>query len=191
LPGAENEARAVAELLRNKEMEVKLLVGPKEATALEFQISLASTYDLIHYAGHGQFDDSAPRLSALVFSDGPYYAEELERSLQGAPFVFLSACEAGQAQTTMNSAGYQGRFVDGLAVAALVGGASGCLGPIWEIGDGAAREFALAFYAELLGGQAIGEAVRQARLVTRNLSPDCWASWLLYGDPFKKLDSSH
>lgn len=192
LPGAEAEARAVAGLLKQKEMEVKLLVGPKEATALELQISLAnSTYDLIHYAGRGQFDSSAPHMSALEFSDGLYYAEELERSLQGAPLVFLSACEAGQAQTTTSSAGYRGRFVEGLAAAVLVGGASGCLGSIWKIGDGVARKFALAFYAELLDGQAIGEAVRQARLTTRNMSPDFWASWILYGDPFKKLDSSH
>lgn len=188
LKGAEREALEVAKLLETHGMEVETLIGPDRATTVEFQkLITGEAYDLIHFAGHGEYHHAAPNLSAISFKDSPYYAEELERSLLGTPFVFLSACTGGLSTSKDLMAGCRDRFMEGMAAAALVCGAIGCLGPLWEIDDGAARLFALVFYRELLKGQPLGESVRQARLATRTLSPDFWAAWVLYGDPLRKL----
>ena len=77
--------------------------------------------------------------------------------------------------------------MEGIAASALLGWVEECIGPIWPIGDGVAKEFALAFYRHLLDGEPFGEAVRQARLAVYDQGPDGWASWVLYGDPLKKI----
>lgn len=188
LAGSEAEARSVAKSLQNAKVEVDLLVGPEQATADEFSIRLVTQwYDLIHFAGHGYFDAAEPHLSGLLFTDGPVYAEELERGIKGSPFIFLSTCEATQTIAEENTMGFRGRFIEGLAISAMVGGAMGCLGPMWPIEDNVGMEFAVVFYNHVLRGIPFGEAVRQARLALRNRSLDFWASWILYGDPLAKL----
>lgn len=214
LTGAAEEARAVAELLTRSGFSVDVLIGRQHATANEFSIQLASDkrYSIIHYAGHGYFDELRPEQSGLQFVDGPYYAEELERGLNSRAFIFLSACSAAQTKTSEAGPGFQGRFIEGIAIAALVGGASSCLAPMWEIEDSATQEFALEFYRQLLGGIPVGEAVRRARLAVRsNVSDDCacgdttrhlkhtelapvrsknidnWAPWVLYGNPLSTI----
>jgi hypothetical protein len=62
-----------------------------------------------------------------------------------------------------------------------------CLGPVWPIGDSTAKDFALVFYENLLKGKPFGEAVRQARLAVKGQTSGDWASWVLYGDPLKKI----
>ncbi len=186
LPGAAAEAEAVSQVLAKAGVEVVMLIGPEQATANRFSIQITTQrYDLIHYAGHGYFDGKAPHLSGLLFQDGPFFAEEFERCLKSAAFVFLSACESAEAKTTESMTGFRGKFTEGVAISALGGGAIGCLGPIWEIEDGLAKDFALEFYVQLAEGSPIGEAVRQARLAVRDRSSDFWASWILYGDPTK------
>jgi hypothetical protein len=189
LPGAEAEAKAVAEMLLGCDGEVDLLITSEEATAKEFVIKIRNqNYDLIHYAGHGYFERKMPGLSGLFFNDGPVYAEEIERVLGSRAFVFLSACDLGRSETTASEAGRFGEFVEGVATSVMLGGAIGCLGPIWEIGDEVAKDFALAFYRHLLSGHPLGEAVRRARIEAReNRSSDFWKSWVLYGDPLRKL----
>lgn len=188
LPGAAAEAEAVSQVLVKAGAEVVAMIGPEQATANRFSIQIATQrYDLIHYAGHGYFDGKSPHLSGLKFQDGPFLAEEFERYLKSAAFIFLSACEAAGTKTTESIAGFRGKFIEGVAISTLVGGAIGCLGPVWEIEDGLAKDFALGFYVHLVEGKSIGEAVRQARLSVRDRSPDFWASWVLYGDPLQGL----
>jgi hypothetical protein len=192
LPGAEKEARVVAEMLQKRDLMVELLLGD-EATPEEVSIRLVATpYHLIHFAGHGYFEKSDPRRSGLVLGGGRVVCgEELERVLSGQPFVFLSACEAGAGKTEVSQMGFWGKHTEGVAVSALLGGAIGCLGPMWAIGDGIAKEFALEFYRRLLEGLPIGEATRRARIWAREqVNPDFWAAWILYGDPLRRLPTS-
>ncbi len=184
LPGAEEEARAVADLLQNGGWEVKTMFRAA-ATSEELSLLVNSIeYGLIHFAGHGYFDKVRPQNSGLVFADGKLFANEFERWQKTPAFLFLSACESGQvvAEPTL-----RGEQMEGIAASALLGWVDAYLGPIWPIGDSVAREFALAFYRHLLGDDPFGEAVRQARLAVRDKSPDGWASWVFYGDPLKKL----
>ena len=70
-------------------------------------------------------------------------AEELERGLNSRAFVFLNTCGGGRSKVTESTVGFQGRFIEGLATSVLVGGASGCLAPMWDIEDAVAQDFAL------------------------------------------------
>jgi hypothetical protein len=185
LAGAEGEARQVADMLMQNGGTVDLLLR-REATPEEFsKLVVRNPYHLIHFAGHGYFDTSDPRRSGLVFAGNRVIrGEELERVLSGRPFVFLSACEAGMGTTLPSTGGFWGNFMEGIAISALLGGALGCLAPMWGIGDGTAKGFAIEFYRRFLQDVPIGEAVRQARIWAREQNAsDFWAAWVLYGDP--------
>jgi hypothetical protein len=189
LPGAEAEAIAITENLKAAGVDVELLLGEK-ATAKQFAKNIRNRpYDLIHFAGHAYFEPSKPGLSGLMFCEGPMPAEELGRHLNSHALVVLSACEAGMSKTTESKTGMVGEFVDGIATSVLLGGAIGCLSPLWEVGDGAAKTFSLSFYQHLLSGKSIGESVRQARLFVQGQKKfaDSWKSWVLYGDPLQNI----
>lgn len=195
LPATVAEAQAVTQLFQTYPsamgpIQVDTFIGSAEASAEDFVLRITnSKYDLIHYAGHASFNRERPALSGLHFDDGAVYAEELEHNLNSRAFLYLSACEGAVATTGTVGIGYYGDLMEGLAVNALLGGAMGCLGPLWEIPDDLASAFAIKFYQELLHGQPIGEALRLARLFIRDLAPesDIWASWVLYGEPMQKL----
>ncbi|MDZ7292567.1 MAG: CHAT domain-containing protein [candidate division KSB1 bacterium] len=190
LPYTAQEAHAVAEVLKKSDVHVDCFIGPEQATLNEIvkQLNLHG-YHLIHFAGHGSFHKRYPTLSGLRFSEGMLSADELKRYLQAPAFVFFSACWAAAAKKETTRSNFQGKFIENLAIAALEGGACGCLGPMWEIEDRTAKDFALTFYTQLLLGSRIGEAVLQARRRVRRRKTDCWASWVLFGDPF--IDPFH
>lgn len=192
LPAAESEANTIAETLRSAGVEVELLLG-KDATAKQFAKNIRNRpYDLIHFAGHAYFEPIKPSLSGLMFCEGPMPAEELGRHLNSRALVVLSACEAGMSKTTESKTGLVGEFIDGIATSVLLGGAIGCLAPMWDVGDGAAKTFSLSFYQHLLDGKSIGESVRQARLFVQGQKrlADAWKAWVLYGDPLQNIHFS-
>jgi hypothetical protein len=185
LPGAAEEARRITGQLQEYGIEVDLYVGSAEIDALKFVSHLIERqYDLIHYAGHAYFDPQDPRRSGLLFSDGPFFAEELERAMESSAFVFLSACEASATMTQPTIQGYRGNMVDGLAISVLHTGCIGLLGPMWPINDVYAIEFASAFYHFLFAtdGVTFSRAVQQARRKLKADFDDYWAAWVLYGD---------
>lgn len=185
LPGAEVEARAVAKTLTKRGWDVDLFVTT-QASIEEITLKVNSVkYALFHFAGHAYFDPAAPNKSGLVFLDGILYAEEFERWQYSPSFLFLSACESGEVATEHT---LRGEYMEGFASSALLGWVEECLGPVWPIGDTSAKEFALAFYEQLLKGKPFGEAVRQARLAIQGTASGDWASWVLYGDPLRKLN---
>lgn len=181
-----HEARAVADLLAGFKIRVDCLIGPAEANLNKVvELLIQNAYHFIHFAGHGAFNKRHPVLSGLQFAqDKKLSADELKRYLKAPAFVFFNACwaaAAGKETTRLNA---QGKFIQNLAIAALEGGACGCLGPMWQIEDRAAKDFALEFYDRFLRGSSIGDAVLRARMRVRRRKTDCWASWALFGDPF-------
>jgi hypothetical protein len=80
------------------------------------------------------------------------------------------------------------------------GVASAVVGSMWSIPDepeDAGKVFALAFYRSLFQGTPIAEALRSARLLTRNekkWGPMVWGPYVLYGDPgltpFQSMETS-
>jgi hypothetical protein len=189
LPSAAAEAEAVAELLAQASVKVDRLIGKEAATLNSFVGSLVlNPYHLIHFAGHAFFNRDHPALSGLGFTangrDVTVTAEEIKRYLKSPAFVFFSACEAAAAERETTQLDTQGTLIQNLAVAALEGGACGCLGPMWKIEDDAAKDFAISFYSFLLQGKVVGEAVRLARKQLRKRLTDSWASWVLFCNPY-------
>lgn len=187
LPAAREEVEQIADLLGDA-IAPTILIGSGEATSLRFLKQLATEeYDVIHYAGHAYFDQHQPRNSGLVLARGKkVLAQEIERVLKGRPLVFLNACEAGIVESELR---FIGSYTEGMAISFLLGGALGCIGPLWKVPDQSAAELAVTFYKHLVEGQPIGEALRKARLRRKLADPadDLWAAWVLYGDPLYML----
>lgn len=145
-------------------------------------------YDIVHYAGHADYDTLNPAYGGWLLSDGRLKAEEISAmgGLQAMPFlVFSNACQSGQSGEWRVHEGY-GQEIFGLANAYLMAGVQHYIGTFWEILDEPSSYFAKQFYVALAQGRSVGESVRQAR---EKLIEDfgeetiVWASYMLYGDP--------
>lgn len=113
----------------------------------------------VHFTGHGEYAKRAD-LSTLILENG-----ETIRAIdvvgsrllaQGQPIVYLNACEVGSSGVTLGQMG-------GFAAQCVEGGCSGIVAPYWAVADDSAREFAVAFYAQLRAGRSIGEALQALR----------------------------
>ena len=179
-------------------------------TVEEFRALLRSRrYDIVHFAGHGRYDPVNPDRSCWMFTDGPFYAFELQQTLANAEvkpwLIYGSACEGARDGGT--SQGYHDG-VYGMATAALSQGVAAYVGPLWRISDTDAKNIAAAFYeALLIRRTSLGEALALARRSVREGEPDLdelvtrssrgfgtdgepatprsagWAGMVLYGDP--------
>ena len=179
-------------------------------TVEDFRALLRSRkYDIVHFAGHGRYDSVNPDRSYWLFTDGPFYAFELQQTLANADvrpwLIYGSACEGAR-----DGSGAQGYHdgVYGMATAALSQGVAAYVGPLWKISDTDAKNMAAAFYeALLIRRTSLGEALALARRSVREGEPDLdelvtrsargfvssqqpvaprsagWAGMVLYGDP--------
>ncbi|MBI1850302.1 MAG: CHAT domain-containing protein [Planctomycetes bacterium] len=175
------------------EIEVDVL-RREEATGDRLNNALLSgRYDVIHYAGHAAFDQENHELSGLLLHDHEiFFAEKIQRLLEGSPIVFLNACETGAVANEIDAPKVD--FVlkgpaEGLASAFVYGGALACIGTMWPVYDAAAAAFANHFYRCVLEGEMVGEAVRLARTKVRSefTGQVTWAAFVLYGDPTFRL----
>ncbi len=221
---AQNEARAVVgEFERLKKVLAgwpEIQVDPHIATELklfDFREMLRSgRYDIIHYAGHAQFDHEDPENSAWILSDSLLRAREIRNTLAWLDtppwLVYANACEAGMDQAlgsqkdglTTPPGRYQGD-VFGLATAFILQGVAAYIAPLWPIDDLVSARQAVRFYGGLLEDRvSLGEALYRGKVATqKELFPDedeheapvtnspriglSWASMVLYGDPVPKL----
>ncbi len=198
LPEAENEAKALLELFKTHHCQVKILAGHR-ATKIEVMKHLHSEgefgpYDIIHFSGHAEFDESKEEQGgALILHGGQkLLASEIRKFVRGFPVVFLNACHTSQAAADRLDAAQQylqvgPRIARNLAEAFLIGnhkgGARALIGTLWRIADLSSRKFAEIFYDRLLGQVTIGEALCHARRITYDDKDATWASFILYGDP--------
>jgi hypothetical protein len=132
---------------------------------------------LIHFAGHGSYDPANVDDSEIRLADGALVPGDLFNASIGKnerPFVFLNACQVGEA-------GWDLTQIGGWAEAFCAVGFSGFVGPYWKVNDLVARKAARVFYAALDANQTIGEAMQAVR--RRFLEDDDYpahTSWLAY-----------
>ncbi len=148
-----------------------------------------SEYDIIHFAGHCEYDPNNPKNSGWVLSDGNLAIHDVLSMGQGAALpslIFSNACHSAQS----NSIGfldpdYQKKGYS-LAQAFLFSGVRHYVGSIRKIDDSASLTFAKDFYHHLIFGKSVGESLRLSRIKLINdygVIALHWTNYLLYGDP--------
>jgi CHAT domain-containing protein len=145
-------------------------------------------FDLVHFAGHYDYDRRNPWHSCWRLKNGGLKGEDIGKMAGTGSMptlIFSNACQSARTDEWTLSESIQDEIF-GLANAFILAGVKHYIGTFGEILDEPSRRFALQFYKHLLKGLAIGEAVRQARLaVIQEYGEETivWASYLLYGDP--------
>lgn len=140
------------------------LVTGGEASRRRFETEVGE-YDLIHFAGHADFEEHSPTLSHLALGAGrqdPAWERLTVRDvlqLQLRPsLVILSGCQTVRAKAT------RGEELLGLAQAFLVAGAGAVIGTAWPFEPRVSRALLPTFYEGLLAGLPPSQALRQAQL---------------------------
>ncbi|HEY9908201.1 MAG TPA: CHAT domain-containing protein, partial [Thermosynechococcaceae cyanobacterium] len=182
LPGAEVEARAIAELLKTS-----ALIGDR-ATKATVKDQMQKSR-LIHLATHGILDDQrgigsaialAPSSGKLTASsesdDGLLTAEEILDLKLNADLVVLSACDTGRGRIT-------GDGVIGLSRSLISAGTPSVIVSLWAVPDAPTASLMQEFYRNLQQNPDKAQALRQAMLTTmqQNPSPRDWAGFTLIG----------
>ncbi len=144
-------------------------------------------YDMVHFAGHCEYDADESSNTGWLLSDGRFTASDIlgmGESVSMPSLIFSNACHSGES-SSRGEADFQERNY-GLASAFLFSGVRHYIGTVRKVEDSTALVFAKEFYTRLLRGGSMGEAMRQGRLKLiqeYGFNSLSWVSYLLYGDP--------
>ncbi|MBM3245794.1 MAG: tetratricopeptide repeat protein [Candidatus Omnitrophica bacterium] len=145
-------------------------------------------YDIVHFAGHCEYDLGRPENSGWVLSDGKFTAQDIRalgETLSLPTLIFSNACHSAGFTDKPLGADYQQQAYS-LAAAFLFSGVRHYIGTIRKIEDPASLSFAREFYGCLISGRPVGESLRISRLKLiqeQGAAALSWASYILYGDP--------
>jgi len=186
LPAAAREGQTIQEDLTGEAERLRVDLRHRVSTS-SVQAALPQ-YNVLHYAGHADYDLQEPAQSGWRLADGKLTAQDVLQLGAAATvpaLVFCNACQSGQTQAwTLSQEAEQAIY--GLANAFLLAGAQHYIGSFWEIPDQPSSTFAIAFYRALAQGIGVGEALRRARQALAERYGEesvVWASYVLYGDP--------
>jgi CHAT domain len=218
LPGAEEEGIVVADLFEaynrvfggddRNAVQVVRLFGPSDAKRTTVLRELMiRTYDVLHFAGHCFYDRDDPAASGWIFRANPLEclsARELNRIDRIPKFVFSNACESGITQDRIDLRSPE--LPPSFAEAFFLRGVANFVCTAWPVDDLAARQFATAVYARMLGmvvddkGSVVGpmepahpmpihQAMQEARAAIASTPNGAltWGAYQHYGNPFFRL----
>jgi pimeloyl-ACP methyl ester carboxylesterase len=196
LAGARREGRQVVEVLTEiqsaarsyqppLELEIEERIGAEECDPIEIlALLLSGEFDLVHYAGHGFFDDKQPDRGGWVFGrEVVLSAREIFRARRVPRLVVANACFSGVVRPGQPFTPQEAqKALAGLAEAFFERGVQNFIGAGWPVGDEAAVEFARTFYREALRADPapLREATRAARKAIQGLGPT-WGAYQHYG----------
>ena len=198
LAGAEREGARVRALLGQQPgcrlAELRGAAATRQAVLNAFG---SGDYDVVHYAGHAEFDALQPARSGIVCANDVRLTGADLAGVSGLPaLVFFNACESGRvrgARTRKPPKPRAQHVTDsvGLAEAFMRGGVANFLGTYWPVGDEAAESFAECFYGDIVQGRSVGDALRRGRAVLRNQASPDWANYVFYGNADFVLKEAH
>ncbi len=169
----------------------------RNALGIDFKSSSVNTlyvkknlrdYDIVHFAGHCEYDLQSHKNTGWVLSDGRFTAKDILAMGETLPLpslVFSNACQSAEVEAHFVESDYQEKAYS-LASAFLFAGTRIYIGSIRKIEDSESFIFAREFYAQLIKGKPIGECIRSGRLKLiheHGLASVGWTAYLLYGDP--------
>lgn len=184
LPGAEQEANAIAPLLGTQ-----AITGNRATKSAIVQ--LMPQQRIIHLATHGLLDDfkgsGVPGAIALApdpvtsgkteRGNGLLTADEILDLKLNAELVVLSACDTGRGRIT-------GDGVIGLSRSFITAGVPSLIVSLWSVPDAPTASLMTAFYQNLKRNPDKAKALRQAMLATiqQYPNPRDWAAFTLIGE---------
>lgn len=188
LPAADDEARAVGEILGAGQTTV--LLGDA-ATEADVKRQPLHEFQVVHFAAHGIPSTKFPARSALLLrpaasEDGVLQAREILGLRLNADLVTLSACDTGSGSLH----GQDG--VSSLVRPFIAAGARTVVANLWAADDTFSLALMREFYRQLASGVDVAEALREAKLHMLELfgpraTPQLWSGVLAYGDGSGKL----
>jgi CHAT domain-containing protein len=184
-PRCEEEARSVAKSIkRNLELldipvNVKLLVGRKDATYSNLEANLRDGCHIFHFAGHANYVKSVPEKSVIYLYDKEVSAASMKSLLRkrDVRFAFLSCCLGAHVGSGTGRGDFYG-FLDALSQT----GVQAILGYRWPVNDYSASLLAEQFYENLFRNFCPAQSLylardRAASKIGRD--EDVWASPIL------------
>lgn len=195
LPGAREEGRAVVRILQDMkekqglDITIEQRIGANECDPVELlALVLSEEFDLIHYSGHGDFDEKNPAKSGWIFGkENVLSARDIFRARRVPRLIFANACFSGVMRSgkpfTLQESN---RSLAGLAQAFFERGVQNYIGTGWPVDDAAALEFAKVFYREALSGKELGSSLSKAREAILT-SGSTWGAYQHYGQATAKL----
>jgi CHAT domain-containing protein len=177
---AEQEGAAISKLFPVRELYTR-----EKATKTLLENKSAS-FNVIHFACHGQFNERQPMQSGLLLakdatSDGFLQVHEIfSLNLKSASLVTLSACETALAKIQ------GGDDLVGLSRGFIYAGTPSLLATLWEVDDQSTALLMESFYKNWLKGMSKPEALRQAQVKLKEMPqyrhPFYWAAFEMIGD---------
>ncbi len=189
---ARAEAKAVAEILGRRGIEVVLRLGPPDELRLGkygadpadlfdvITLLQSGEFDLVHYSGHAVFHAEYPDRSGWVFANNELFtASKLENVDRPPRLIVANACisaglspDPAAAPAEANAPGAQprarrpgdARIVASLADEFFRRGVADYIGTAWEVPELPAKMFAEKFYKALLGDRPAGRPANGATL---------------------------
>jgi CHAT domain-containing protein len=150
LPGARQEAQAVAEIHR-----IDPLLHP--AATVDAVMAALNGAGVAHLATHGRLSAHNPLFSDLMMSDGPLLVYDLEGLEQVPHTVVLAACDSARSVVCA------GDELLGLSATFLAQGATQLVASVLPILDAATAPLMVAFHRLLAAGQAPAPALAAAQ----------------------------
>ncbi|MBK6899795.1 MAG: CHAT domain-containing protein [bacterium] len=179
LSGAEAEVAR----LRRRFRRVTVPSAARTETAA-FGGAAVESFDVLHFASHGEVDARRPWNSALVFGDADrplrVRAGDIARLDLKAQLAVLSSCGSADGQLVA------GEGVPGLASGFLSAGVPAVVATLWPVDDAATSRLIGVFYDELAAGRPPAAALGAARAALREdpatSHPFYWAGFVLLGE---------
>jgi CHAT domain-containing protein/tetratricopeptide (TPR) repeat protein len=146
----------------------------------------AGSFEVVHVATHGVFDDEDPLRSHLILhkseDDGHIEAADIQDLQLKARLVVLSGCETARGRFA------EGEGAIGMSWAFLAAGSRAVVASQWRVESSSTTELMLQFHESLLAGQGDAQALRHAALglmkTERFRHPFYWAGFAVFGDGY-------
>ncbi len=179
------ESSATEQEAVRTELEKRCVFANSFGGALDSQdlFQQLKEHDLVHFVGHGVYDESDPAKSGWRCAGGDVlecrFIEETPK-LERFPFlIFANACDSAHPSLSASE-----HYVGRVHRAFLRKGVPHYIGALVKLADKESADFAELFYAELARGVTIGEALGNARLTFyERPGHPIWALYVHYGEP--------
>jgi CHAT domain-containing protein len=176
LPNVENEARRAAALFP------RALTLEKTTATPHRLLDEIDHFDIMHFAGHGEWNEREPQLAALRLTpanpvdDGALRVFELDgHSFRSASLVVLAACDTARGRVA-------GPGLLSFSRTFIARGIPFVIGSLWPIGDDSSAELFAPFYSEIRLDIEPAEAIRvaQRQMIAKKRAPQDWAAFQLF-----------